>query len=252
MVKLFTLLLLALSTVIIKGQDTPNEPFLSKQWYLQNEQEHSLNAYQDADIDGVEAWEFSTDHPNMKITIIKGQEGVADKLNPELVSSISTKNTEISKGIIVGIWGGVKLPENNPKTNSGPWGGVFVNMHTGLGWSLQLEYNVWRTILVNRTPEMVAYSPGWNFLIAHEWFFNNAYLKPLIGTGIVSSGESWFGGDRDFLVSFNLAINIGLILSNEIDGFLQIRKQWAGSLSAGGGASYTPWLIGFGLQLKLN
>ena len=106
-VVLDTLLLLALSTVIIKGQDTPNEPFLSKQWYLQNEQEHSLNAYQDADIDGVEAWEFSTDHPNMKITIIKGQEGVADKLNPELVSSISTKNTEISKGIIVGIWGGL-------------------------------------------------------------------------------------------------------------------------------------------------
>lgn len=175
-----------------------------------------------------------------------------DKLHSELVGRVSTQNTETSKGIIIGVWGGIKLPENNPKTNTGTWGGVYVNMPTGLGWSLQLEYNVWRTILVNRTPEMVVYSPSWNFLIAHKWFFNNTYLKPLIGLGIVSSGESWFGGDRDFLVAFNLAINIGLVLSNEIDGFLQIRKQWAGSLSAGGGASYTPWLIGLGLQIKLN
>ncbi len=204
------------------------------------------------DIKALEASEISQGDQNMEITIIKGDEGVADKLHSELVGRVSTQNTETSKGIIIGIWGGIKLPENDPKTNSGPWGGVYVNMPTGLEWSLQLEYNVWRTIKVNRTPEMVVYSPAWNLLIAHKWLFNNTYLKPLIGPGIVSSGESWFGGDRDFLVSFNLAINIGLVLSNEIDGFLQIRKQWAGSLSAGGGASYTPWLIGLGLQIKLN
>lgn len=68
------------------------------------------------------------------------------------------------------------------------------------------------------------------------------------GIGGISSGESWFGGDRDFLFSFNIALNVGFNFSKHISGFLQIRHQRAAELNAGGGIAFTPWLLGVGFE----
>ena len=155
-------------------------------------------------------------------------------------SSLSKK---ILRGLIIGIRGGVKLPEE--RIDTGPWGGLYVNMPTGKGWSLQLEYNIW---VAERDSRADIYAPEWTMLVAYKLNFNNTYFRMLWGIGGISSGETWFGGNRDFLFSFNIALNVGFNFSKHISGFLQIRHQRAAELNAGGGIAFTPWLLGVGFE----
>jgi len=164
-----------------------------------------------------------------------------------IVKLISNQNTKKSKGIIIGIRGGIKLPEEIPKIDSGPWFGLYINMPTGSGWSLQLEHNVWKVSLLRAVQKQIFFTE-WAFLVAYNKYFNNIYLQLLLGPGILTSGESWIGGDRDFLFSFNVATSIGIAVSERLECYIQIRNQRAG----GSERSYTPWLIGLGLQFRTN
>ena len=157
-------------------------------------------------------------------------------------------NTQKDKTIILGIRGGIKFSEASPfRTDSGPWGGLYVNMPTGLGWSLQLEYNVWKLSTLRAARKQIFFIE-WTFVVAYNKYFNNIYLQLLLGPGILSTGESWIGGDRDVLLSFNFAASIGIAVSKRLDCYIQIRNQRAG----GSERSYTPWLLGLGLQFRTN
>jgi hypothetical protein len=157
-----------------------------------------------------------------------------------------------SKRLNVGFYGGIKLPEDDIHMSSGPWFGVFINLPTGLGWSLQLEYNFWKANDDGRGSEEAVFVSEFPLLVAYKWDISNVYLQALAGPGIPSSGSTLFGGDRDFLLSFETALKCGLVITKNADGFIQIRKQWAGSPSAGGGSAYSPWLIGMGIQYRLS
>jgi len=156
-----------------------------------------------------------------------------------------------SKRLGFGFYGGIQLPED-VDLDSGPWFGAFVNLPTGLGWSLQLEYNFWKAVDESRVPDEDVYVSEFPFLVAYRIDMSNIYLQVLAGPGIASSGSTLFGGDRDFLLSFNVALKAALVITKNADIFIQVRKQWSGSLSAGGGPSYSPWLIGFGIQYRLS
>ena len=107
----------------------------------------------------------------------------------------SSQSKKILRGLIVGIRCGVKLPEK--RTGAGPWGGLYVNMPTGKGWSLQLEYNIW---VAERDLRADMYAPEWTMLVAYKLNFKTTYIRMLCGIGGISSGESWFGSNRDFLL----------------------------------------------------
>jgi len=150
-----------------------------------------------------------------------------------------------------GFYGGIQLPDD-VDLDSGPWFGAFVNLPTGLGWSLQLEYNFWkanddwadRTVTLSEFP----------LLVAHKWDIDNVYIQMLFGPGIatVLSESTLYGGDPDFSLSFDVALKVGLLITNNADGFIQIRKQWSGSPNFGGGGSaYSTWLIGLGIQYSI-
>jgi len=155
----------------------------------------------------------------------------------------SSQSKKILGGLIIGIRGGVKLPEE--RTGAGPWGGLYVNMPTGRGWSLQLEYNIW---VAERDSRADIYAPEWTMLVAYKLNFKNAYFRMLWGIGGISSGETWFGGNRDFLFSFNIALNVGFNFSKHINGFLQLRHQRTAEFNVGGGITFTPWLLGVGFE----
>lgn len=156
-----------------------------------------------------------------------------------------------SKRLALGIYGGIQLPGED-KLDSGPWFGVTVNMPTGLGWSLQLEYNFWKAIDESRVPDEEVFVSEFPLLVAYREDISNIYLQVLAGPGIASSGSTLFGGDRDILVSFDAGLKIGLAITRNFDGFLQVRKQWALTLKMDGGDLYEPWLIGIGLQYSIN
>ncbi|NWG27470.1 MAG: hypothetical protein HXY48_02925 [Ignavibacteriaceae bacterium] len=156
-----------------------------------------------------------------------------------------------SKRLAFGFYGGIQLPEED-KLDAGPWFGVFVSLPTGLGWSLQLEYNFWKAIDDSRVPDEDVFVSEFPLLVAYKWEISNIYLKALAGPGIASSGSTLFGGDRDFLLSFETALNVGLSITKDANGFIQVRKQWAGSLSAGGGPSYSPYLFCLGFEYRIN
>lgn len=158
-------------------------------------------------------------------------------------SPVSSQSKKILGGLIVGIRGGVKLPEE--RTGAGPWGGLYVNMPTGKGWSLQLEYNIW---VAERDLPADMYAPEWTMLVAYKWNIKIAYIRMLWGIGGISSGESWFGDNRDFLFSINIALNVGFNFSKHISGFLQIRHQRAANFNVGGGVTFIPWLLGIGFE----
>ena len=155
----------------------------------------------------------------------------------------SSQSKKILKDLIVGIRGGVKLPEE--RIGAGPWGGLYFNMPTGKGWSLQLEYNIW---VAEQDLRADLYTPEWTMLVAYKLNFKNAYIRMLWGIGGISSGESWFGGNRDFLFSFNIALNVGFNFSKYISGFLQLRHQRAAEFNVGGGVTFVPWLLGMGFE----
>lgn len=161
------------------------------------------------------------------------------------VPPVSSKSNNILKGLIIGIRGGVKLPEE--RSGAGPWGGLYVNMPTGKSWSLQLEYNIWVAALGLRED---TYAPEWVLLVTYKWNIKKTYVRMLGGLGRNSSGESWFGGNRFFLFSFNLALNVGFNFSTHLSGFLQIRHQWAGDFGSGPGIAITPWFLGTGLEFS--
>jgi hypothetical protein len=156
-----------------------------------------------------------------------------------------------SKRLGLGLYGGIQLPED-ADLDSGPWFGVTVNMPTGLGWSLQFEYNFWKAIDESRVPDEDVFVSEFPLLVAYRWDISNIYLQALAGLGIASTGSTLFGGDKDFLLSFDAELKAGLVITKNADGFIQIRKQWAGSLSAGGGPSYGTYLIGLGFQYRLS
>lgn len=156
-----------------------------------------------------------------------------------------------SKQLGFGLYGGIQLPEED-HLDAGPWFGAFVNLPTGLGWSLLFEYSFWKAIDESRVPDENVFVSELPLLVAHKWNIDNGYIQILIGPGIASSGNTLFGGDRDFLLSFDAALKIGLEITKDSDAFIQVRKQWAGSLSAGGGPSYGTYLIGLGFQYNLN
>lgn len=159
------------------------------------------------------------------------------------VRPVSSKSNKILKGLIIGIRGGVKLPEE--KIGAGPWGGLYVNMPTGKGWSLQLEYNIW---VAEQDLRADLYAPEWTMLVAYKLNFKKVYIRMLSGIGGISSGESWFGGNRDFLFAFNIALNVGFNFSKHISGFLQLRHQRAAEFNVGGGVTFVPWLLGLGFE----
>jgi hypothetical protein len=156
-----------------------------------------------------------------------------------------------SKRLGLGLYGGIQLPED-ADLDSGPWFGVTVNMPTGLGWSLQFEYNFWKAIDESRVPDEDVFVSEFPLLVAYKWKINNVYLQMLFGPGIASSGSTIFGGDRDVLVSFDAGLKFGLAITGDFDGFLQVRKQWALTLKMDGGDLYEPWLIGIGFQYRLS
>jgi hypothetical protein len=156
-----------------------------------------------------------------------------------------------SKRLGLGLYGGIHLPED-ADLDSGPWFGVTVNMPTGLGWSLQFEYNFWKAIDESRVPDEDVFVSEFPLLVAYRWDISNIYLQALAGPGIASSGSTIFGGDRDVLVSFDAGLKFGLAIIGDFDGFLQVRKQWALTLKMDGGDLYEPWLIGIGFQYRLN
>ncbi|MCH8032966.1 MAG: hypothetical protein IH950_04280 [Bacteroidetes bacterium] len=155
----------------------------------------------------------------------------------------SSPSKKILRGLIIGIRGGVKLPEE--RIDAGPWGGLYVNMPTGKGWSLQLEYNIW---VAERDSRADIYAPEWTMLVAYKLNVKNTYFRMLWGIGGISSGETWFGGNRDFLFSFNIALNVGFNFSKHISGFLQLRHQRAAEFNVGGGITFVPWLLGVGFE----
>ncbi|MCH7774098.1 MAG: hypothetical protein IH784_06790 [Bacteroidetes bacterium] len=122
-------------------------------------------------------------------------------------------------------------------------------MPTCKGWSLQLEYNIW---VAERDLRADLYAPEWAMLVAYKWNIKRTYIRMLGGIGGISSGESWFGGNRDFLFSFNIALNVGFNFSKHISGFLQIRHQRAAELNAGSGIEFTPWLLGVGFEFDFS
>lgn len=156
-----------------------------------------------------------------------------------------------SKRLGFGFYGGIRLPEED-NLNAGPWFGVTVNMPTGLGWSLQLEYNFWKAIDESREPDEEVIVSEFPLLVAYREDISNIYLQALAGPGIASSGSTLFGGDRDVLVSFDAALKIGLEITKDSDAFIQVRKQWALTLKMDGGDLFEPWLIGLGIQFRLS
>ncbi|MCH7516701.1 MAG: hypothetical protein IIB08_06200 [Bacteroidetes bacterium] len=159
-------------------------------------------------------------------------------------SPSSSQSKKILKGLIIGIRGGVKLPEE--RIGTGPWGGLYFNMPTGKGWSLQLEYNIW---VAERDLREDLYTPEWTMLVAYKWNIKSIYIRMLGGIGGISSSDSWFGNKRDFLFSFNIALNVGFNFSQHISGFLQLRHQRAAEFSLGhGGIAFIPWLLGMGFE----
>jgi hypothetical protein len=163
-----------------------------------------------------------------------------------IVSMNANAQDSISKRLGFGFYGGIKLPEDDISMSSGPWFGVFVNLPTGSGWSLQLEYNFWKannnwankTVTVSEVP----------LLLGYEWDVTNVYIQTQAGLGIGSTGE-----DGDLLFSLDAALKCGLLITKNLNGFIQIRKQWTGSPNFGGGGSaYGPWLIGVGIQFRIN
>ena len=159
------------------------------------------------------------------------------------VSPGSNKSKKILRGLIIGIRGCIKLPDE--RIDAGPWGGFYINMPTGKGWSLQLEYNIW---VAERDLRADLYAPEWALLAAYKLNFKTTYIRMLWGIGGISSGETWFGGNRDFLFSFNIALNVGFNFSKHISGFLQIRHQRAAEFNVGGGITFVPWLLGVGFE----
>jgi len=170
-----------------------------------------------------------------------------------IVSMNANAQDSISKRLGFGFYGGIKLPEDDISMSSGPWVGVFINLPTGLGWSLQLEYNFWKsnddwadkTVTLSEFP----------LLVAHKWDIDNVYIQMLFGPGIanVSSENTIYGVESDFLLSFDVALKTGLVITKNADGFIQIRKQWTGSPNFGGGLpAYGSWLVGLGIQYSLN
>ena len=158
----------------------------------------------------------------------------------------SSQSKKILKGLIIGIRGGVKLPEE--RIDAGPWGGLYFNMPTGKGWSLQLEYNIW---VAERDLRADLFAPEWIMLVTYKWNINSTYIRMLGGIGGISAGNSWFGSNRDFMFSFNIAFNVGFNFSQQISGFLQLRHQRAAEFDAGGGIVFTPWLLGMGFEFDL-
>ena len=165
----------------------------------------------------------------------------AQEVNSDLPGS--SKSKKILGGLIIGIRGGVKLPEQ--RIGAGPWGGFYVNMPTGKSWSLQLEYNIW---VAERDLRADLYAPEWALLAAYKLNFKTTYIRMLLGIGGISSGETWFGGNRDFLFSINIALNVGFNFSKHISGFLQLRHQRAAEFNVGGGITFVPWLLGVGFE----
>lgn len=155
-----------------------------------------------------------------------------------------------SKRLCFGIYGGIKLPEDDIYIDSGPgpWFGVFINLPTGLGWSLQLEYNFWKANDESREPDEDLFVSEFPLLVGYKWDLDKYYIQTLAGPGIGSSGSTLFGGDRDYIVSFDAALKIGLIITKNSEGFIQVRKQWALSPNF----AYNPWLIGLGIQYRLS
>ena len=168
-----------------------------------------------------------------------------------LVFMSSYAQDSTSKRLSFGFYGGIQLPEED-KLEAGPWFGVFVSLPTGLGWSLQLEYNFWKAVDETRVPEEDVFVSEFPFLVAYRWEISKIYLKTLAGPGIASSGSALFGGDRDFLLSFDAALKIGLEITKDSDAFIQFRKQWALTLKMDGGDLYEPWLIGVGFKYNIN
>lgn len=160
-----------------------------------------------------------------------------------------------SKGLAIGWYGGIQIPGygDYPKLDAGPWFGITANIPTGLGWCIQFEYNFWKSVNNSREPDEDLFVSEFPLLVGYKWDIDKYYVQTFFGPGIASSGNALFGGDRDFLVSIIVALKLGLEITNDADGFIQVRKQWSGSLNfGGGGGAYNPWLVGLGIQYRFN
>jgi len=169
-----------------------------------------------------------------------------------IISSLAQDSS--SKRLALGIYGGVQVPGyGDEHLDVGPWFGLSVNIPTGLGWCIQFEYNFWKSVNNSRVPDVDLFVSEFPLLIGYKWDIDKYSVQTLFGPGIASSGIALFGGDRDFLISFNVELKFGLEITNDADGFILVRKQWSGSLNfGGGGGAYNPWLVGLGLQYRLG
>lgn len=59
------------------------------------------------------------------------------------------------------------------------------------------------------------------------------------------------GKNSESLLSINIGGGYGINIVNNLDCYLQFRRQLAGSLSPGGGSSYKSWLVGIIFQFKI-
>jgi hypothetical protein len=169
-----------------------------------------------------------------------------------IISSLAQDS--ISKRLALGIYGGVQIPGYGDKhLDVGPWFGLSVNIPTGLGWCVQFEYNFWKSTNNYREPDEDLFVSEFPLLVGYKWDFDKYYFQILTGPGIGSLGNTLFGGDRDTFISFDATLKLGLLITNDADGFIQVRKQWLGFPKFGGGGSaYNPWLVGLGIQYRLN
>lgn len=158
------------------------------------------------------------------------------------------------KRFALGIYGGIQIPGGgeHPKLSTGPWIGITANIATGLGWCIQFEYNFWKATNKSREPDEDLYVSEFPILFGYKWDFDKYYLQTLAGLGMGSSGNTLFGDDKDILVSFEVALKFGLVITKDADVFVQVRKQWSASPGYGGeGSAFTPWFVGLGYQIKL-
>jgi hypothetical protein len=87
-------------------------------------------------------------------------------------------------------------------------------------------------------------------------YFNEAYgdhiFNILFGIGGLNVDSKFSSGSNSKdLLSINVGGSYGLNIFNNFNCYIQARRQFAGSISLGGGASYNSWLASLVIELKI-
>ncbi len=144
--------------------------------------------------------------------------------------------------------------EKSAGATSGWTAGITLDAPFSDHWGVQFEFNYWRARDKQTQNDLGLRELG--VLVDY-----GTDLKPLrvsfsLGVGIADEGV----GNRAFvlglftgspLLTANALSNVGYKMNESLWLIFQIRKQFAGSVSPGGGNSYAPWLFETGIQFHL-